>query len=118
MWYHIFYFDTLTIQFDLFLKSFKHWLLFIDGCRQTGVVDFDNYCICRWCRVFCHRTQSDIFLILLQTHCREQGSLFLVIFAMYSNMMGRGGGGGGGMILSDLLQRTRITVFSDFCYVF
>ena len=25
-----------------------------------------------------------------QTHCREQGSLFLVIFAMYSNAMGRG----------------------------
>ena len=31
---------------------------------------------------------------------------------------GGGGGGGGGMFLSDSLQRTRITVYSDFCYVF
>ena len=50
-----------------------------------------SFLFCRWCRVFCHRTQSDIFLILLQTRCREQGSLFLVIFAMHSYVMGRGG---------------------------
>ena len=47
-----------------------------------------------WCRVFCHRTRSLIFLILLQTQCREQGSLFLVIFAMHSKYCdGKGGGG-------------------------
>ena len=35
-----------------------------------------------------------------QTHCREQESLFLVIVAMHSDLMGRRGGGGV-MVLSE-----------------
>ena len=54
------------------------------------------------------RDQGSLFLVIFamyfkvieervrffQTHCREQESLFLVIAAMHSDLMGRGGGYG------------------------
>ena len=53
-----------------------------------------------------------------QTHGREQGSLFLVIFAMNSNLIGRGGG------VYDSFRHTVEnkdhcnSVLNDCCYVF
>ena len=47
-----------------------------------------------------------------QTHCREQGSLFLVILAMYSTVMGRG------YVSFRLIVENKDHYFSDISHVF
>ena len=84
---------------DLLVVSFRHI------CREQGSLFLSDCCYVFW------YVMGRMWFF--QTHRREQGSLFWVIVAMHSDVMGRWG-----MALSDTSYRTRITVLSDCCYAF
>ena len=87
----IVYLDTLTWKFDIFFNSFNLGCYLLMVVPKRASLLLTTFLFAVGVGYFVIGLPSDIFLILLQTHCRGQGSLFLVIFAMYSNVMEGGG---------------------------